>query len=138
MGVEVKDELLKTVSAHGEQMNADVYQVGLYVNGTLDPNANTVIGDIVPADFGGYDGLKDLDSWETEATWDDPRAVITHPTITWTADGTSPSNTVAGFYVVDQSGNLAWVVPNPDGNTTVGLTGQTYTVDPFFARKSEE
>ena len=137
MSIEVKDELLKTVSAHGVQLNADVYQIGLYTN-ELVPDSDTTIEDVTPANFGGYDGLRDLDSWETAATWDPPRAVITHPVITWTADGTSPSNVIRGFYVVDQSGNLAWVVPNPEGGSTIGLTGQTYTVDPFFARKSEE
>lgn len=137
MGVEVKDELMKTVSQRGEQLNADVYQVGLYQN-ELTPDEETTIDDITPADFGGYEGLQSLPSWEEEATWDSPRAVIEHPARTWTADGTAPSNVIYGFYVVDQSGNLAWVVPNENGPTTMGLTGQTYTVTPFFARKSEE
>lgn len=130
----VSAELIKTLTAQISLFNSGPYKCGLF-QGAFSPSYTNVIGDITPATFGGYAGLKNLTSWGA-ITFVSPRAVCNHGSLVWTADGSS-ANSIGGYYVVDSAGALAWVEPRVDGVITVGALGQTYTVIPQYTRRSE-
>lgn len=130
----VKAELRKSLDAYLTAAVGSSYKMGLFKN-NLTVSDDTVIGDIVPADFGGYSGLQNLTSFSA-SVWTAPRAVATSADITWTADGTS-SNTIYGYYVVDGTGALAWIDKNASGPLTIGSPGQRYVVSPAYSRRSE-
>lgn len=127
-------ELLKSLNAYLAQVNADGYEVGLFKNNATI-NSSTVIGDLTPCDFGGYDGTHVIGSWSS-ATWVSPRAEATAAPSTWTADGTS-ANSVYGYYVIDNFGALAWAEKVAGGPITIGSAGQIYIVVPKYTRRSE-
>jgi hypothetical protein len=134
--VVVMGEIEKTLEQTASEFAAGPYRMGLYKNDHT-PSLEDVIASFDAADFGGYDGERDLPDWDLGGLiWDGFRWTVTHPDVVWEADGTS-SNSIYGYYVVDQSGNLAWAERRTDGAVTIGAAGQTYTVSPRFTRRSE-
>jgi hypothetical protein len=133
----VEGGLLFALQALGNAYNDDVLKIGLYKN-DWTPALNDDITAVTPADFGGYAGEQDLDSWDVGGiAFVDPRYVMTHPNITWTANGAS-TNTVYGYYVTSNAGVLLWAERRATGGVTVGtVNGQTYVVAPLQTDRSE-
>jgi len=134
----VEAGLLQFLLDWATKANSEEYKIGLFQN-NWTPAVGDDLTDVVPCDFGGYAGLLLLDSWDTGGiSFSDPRATVTHPAKTWTADGTT-TNDVYGYYVVDNAGtNLLWAERNAVAPVTVGLVaGQTYSVIPKFTDRSE-
>lgn len=130
----MSSELLAQMQALRTRFETGPFRIGLFRN-DWTPTSESVVGDVVPVTFGGYDGLRDLADWDSPE-WVDPYVTLTHPAITWTCDGSSGDN-VYGYYVVDGEGNLAWAERRPGGPVGIGSTDQTYHVDPVYRRKSE-
>lgn len=127
-------ELVKQLAAQVAGWVADGYQIGLFGNDWVPGDEDTIEA-VEPCTFGGYEGLRALIDWESPE-WDEGRAKVSHPPVVWECDG-SASGTIYGYYVVDGEGALAWAERRSDGEASVGLDGQTYSVTPRYSRKSE-
>jgi|SRR5215207_534138 len=133
--VVVQAELMKTLGLSCDEFDDNGYQIGLFKNG-LTPSSGSVIGDITPANFTGYDGVHLLGP-ATVIVWSSPRAVASFADALWTCTGSAVPNDIYGYYVIDGDGELAWLELRGDGPVTIGTGGQTYTVEPVFTRRSE-
>jgi len=133
----VEDGLLEFLLQWATKANVEEYEIGLYKN-DWTPIVGNTISDVLPADFGGYSGLQSLDSWDTGGiTFSSPRAIVTHPYKTWTADG-STTNTIYGYYVVTSGGVLLWAQRRSTGGISIGVVpGQTYSVIPRYTFRPE-
>ena len=119
--------------------NTEEYEIGLFKN-DWTPVVGDTISAVTPCDFGGYTGTIVLDSWDTGGlSFVDPRAVVLHPFVTWTADGTTTNN-VYGYYVQTTGGVLLWAerrVDSPVPAVVGVVAGQTYSVIPKMTMRSE-
>jgi len=134
-----KDFLVAELNRTLAYLNSNSFTIHLFQN-DITITSNTVVGDFVEADFGGYDppGGQEIASWPPDsAVYVSPRARALHPPITWTADGTS-TNTIYGYFVLDNDGEFAWGERRTDGGVVVGtVAGDPYFVIPTYARRSE-
>lgn len=110
---------------------AGVRFMGLFSN-DLEPDRTTTIGQITPAAFSGYVGLRPLMGW-SPATLLGERAVSSGALMTWAHNGGPHSGWVFGYYVVDPSGTLVWAERRPGPAVALFRAGQTYSVIPQFS-----
>lgn len=103
------------------------------------PDDASVFADFDEADFSGYDGAHDCDTWSAGGiTWIAPRMTMPGPIITWTSSSGGVANTIYGYYVTDSSDNLIWAERRAAGPLTIGgSAGQTYTVQMQYTTRSE-
>jgi hypothetical protein len=106
-------------------------KVGLYQNGPI-PSRHTVLADLEPCTFGGYDGERTIADW-TVAAMEGDRAVSRATPVLWTFDGIGSTGYVMGYYVVDGDGVLLWLEPRADGPVAMVTPGQTYQVVPVIS-----
>lgn len=107
---------------------------GLFQN-DLVVERTTTIGQIEPATFSGYVGLRPLMGW-TPATMLGNRAVSTAAPVSWTHNGGGQSNWIFGYYVVNASGVLVWAERRPGPAQALVSAGQTYELVPQFSQGS--
>lgn len=127
--------LLAELDAELAARTAGAWRFGLY----LDPavvTPDTVVADLTVCTVGGYIGVMPMGVWGL-AQWSPPRAVALHGPVVWTADGSTAAQSVRGYYVIDGTGVLRYVVPRPDGVALWGAAGQTYTLYPRYTRRAE-
>lgn len=129
-----KAELLKQAGQRIAYWVAHNYRVGLFKNDWV-PADNDTIEAVEPCTFGGYSGLRALLSWESPY-WEDNGAVAEHAVINWASNGGDPG-AIFGYYVVDGDGALAWAERHTDGEQSIGLDGQIYSVTVKYRLKSE-
>src|SRR6185369_1853146 len=100
----------------------------LYKN-DLTPDKDTVLGDLVEADFSGYSsvtvtawnyGSISLDAEDRAFTTGTPDAVFTH-------SGGATDNDIYGYYVLGNSGELMWVQRYDDAPFAMDGAGRTFT-----------
>lgn len=128
-------ELRHSLDQDTARWSREGYQVGLYsVDVPITPE--TVLADLTPCSWGGYDGLRSITGWTT-AEWDGARASVAADPVVWTHDGTGSAQDVAGHYVLDGSGELAWIGRRDGGVVSMGALGQVYSVTPRYTRRSE-
>lgn len=135
----VENGLLAFILNWATKANVDAYEVGLYKN-DWTPVVGDTIAAVTPADFGGYSGRIVLNAWDTGGiVFTTPRAIVLHPFVTWTADGTS-TNDIYGYYVTTGGGVLLWAerrVDAPIPAVMGTVAGQTYSVIPKMTDRSE-
>lgn len=136
--VVTKNWLIEMLFLQGQRWNqVEELRIGLFQN-NWTPDMMSTIDDVVPADFSGYDGLRVLNQWlPQEVVWEEPRAILLHAPVVWTAVGLNFNN-IFGFYVVGDTQQLWWAERNTLVNRSVGRLGQTYKVTPRYARRGED
>jgi len=131
----VKGETNKSLDAYLDAAYTAGYAWGLFKN-NVTPTEDTVIGDLTKADFSGYAGEIPFTHWNA-AAFSTPRSEADASDVVWTHNGGGTSNDIYGYYVVDETGALAWAERNAAAPITISANGQTYTVKPKFTRRSE-
>jgi hypothetical protein len=99
------------------------WKVRLFQN-DVTPSIATVITDLVEADFGGYgEGL--WPSFGAAGIGPGSYAIAASSSdVTFISDGTSPSNLIYGYYIVDDSGmpeKLVAIERFPDAPVPIGV-----------------
>ena len=101
----LQDQLQSWLNAHDAD---DPWIYVLYQN-DYEPDDDTVLADMTPADFDGYDDVN-IDPADYGAV-----AVVAHVAIAtstvdavYTASPTASAQTIYGYYVTDSLGNLLW------------------------------
>lgn len=107
---------------------------GLFQNPD-EPMRLWTIGTIIPATFSGYSGLKPLVNW-LPAVISGDFALTSADLLTWTMTGTTVTNWVFGYYVVDSLGQLCWAERKPGPGSAMVNTGNFYQVKPQFSLSS--
>jgi hypothetical protein len=87
------------------------------------------------ASFPGY-AFTALTSWGAVYLTADFHAFTDEVLRTFTATGSSPANTIYGYYITDLTGALLWAELAPAA-VTINASGQTYSVLPRFSDTSE-
>lgn len=87
------------------------------------------------ATFPGYSAIP-LNSWGTVGTNADGKAEVSEVSRTFTCTGTSPANTIYGYYITSGT-TVVFAERNPSGPVTLNNFGQTYTVQPKITLRSE-
>jgi hypothetical protein len=110
------------------------WTIGLYAlstpfTPTLTASAYTSFGQ-VPT-FTGY-APQSLGPWSAAFLDAQSNVQVVAPLVVWTPGNTVSPGPVAGFYVLDSSGNLVGAQENPAGPITVGATLQPFSVFPIF------
>jgi hypothetical protein len=105
------------------------YVLALYVNNRT-PVITDTLANYTEASFPGYARIN-LTGWNTaflngasKAETDELVRVFTQSSVP------TPQQTVYGYLVIDNVGNLAWAELNPSGGVLMNGAGQTYTVLP--------
>lgn len=111
------------------------FKAGLFSNDFV-PKLGSTIADVVPASFSGYDGERLLYGW-TNAAMYGVRAKSFGTPLVWQHDGGPVNNQIFGYYVVDQSGILAFAERFCDGPFDVDRAGRKLTINPTFSTKNE-
>jgi len=131
----VKGQLLKRLAREIAWWQSSGFRCGLYQEGSgLTINAD--IAKVIVATFTGYGGLQPWVSWSSPV-WIAPRAKTVANPLQWICTGVQVANAIAGFYVVDGAGELAWFEPRSDGPKVIGTPGQTYMVTAVQTLRSE-
>jgi hypothetical protein len=107
----------------------DMGTLHLFKN-NITPNKNTLLADLVVADFDGYAG-KAIAAWGAEFL--DPLGLATTvaPLQTWTSTGQVTPNTIYGCYYRDAGGDLVYAekFANP---VFFAITGDTLNLVPKY------
>jgi hypothetical protein len=110
-------------------------KIGLFQN-DFTPVETSIIGDIQPATFSGYVGLRTMNAWGA-VSFVSPRAILNHPPISWVHNGGPVSNWIFGYYVVDSTGVFMWAQRRQGDGVPMNGAGQFYEVAPQFTVRSE-
>lgn len=100
----------------------------LYQN-NYQPTKSDTVANYTEATFPGYASVS-LNTWGTVYQNGNGDAETDEQIHTFTCTGTSPANTVYGYYVTDASNNLIFAESNPIGGTLVNTASQTYVAQP--------
>jgi hypothetical protein len=102
----------------------------LYKN-SVTLTATTVASDLAECNFPGYVSFA-MPAWSPVFINPLDQAETDEANHVWTMTGTSPSNSVYGYYVTDSSGVLIYAEANPAGPQSMAALGDTYAVLPRF------
>lgn len=130
----VQPELLRLVTLITTDWFAG-HKVGLFQN-DVNPRLNTTIGNIVPCNFSGYDGLRLL-YFFSPAFMGGIRAIRASQEYVWTYDGGPVTNYVYGYYIVDLAGNLTVAERFCDGPFAMDVPRRQFKLTPLFWLKNE-
>lgn len=97
----------------------------LYKN-VVQLGGNTVVGDLVEADFGGYAAVSPA-TWPAASTAAVMQAHCKQDAAVFTCDGTAPANDVYGAYFVN-GGVLLAVQQFPGGPVNIANLGDSVTI----------
>lgn len=98
----------------------------LYQN-DFTPTQDSEFDDFTEATFPGYTAIVS-GSWTPAFINGDGDAEIDHDVVTWVATGSSPANTIYGYFVTDAMDNFLFGERNPSGGIVINATGQQYAV----------
>jgi hypothetical protein len=100
------------------------------------PNADTVLGDLMQADFTGYAEIE-INTPVTQVALDATfRAVTIWAMITWTKSGAT-GNTIYGYYARSEAGELLWAERFTSGAYAMSVDGQTLPLYPTLTYTSQ-
>jgi len=110
-------------------------RAGLW-SGAFEPRHDSTIGELGPASFSGYSGLRDMITWNTPVITGS-RAVMQHGELLWHHDGGPDVDMVAGYYVVDTDGTLVWAEVRSAGPVLMQSATDVYRLVPAYTIRSE-
>lgn len=110
-------------------------RIGLYAV-ELPRDRTLTIDDIVPCDFPGYLGLRDLTAWHAPELIGQ-RDVVTHADIEWIHNSDPGSSWCWGYYVVNRSNALIWFEPSFSVPKLLADDGAFAKVSPRFSLRNE-
>lgn len=106
----------------------------LYQNNHTPADTDTAAS-YTEATFAGYAAVA-LGSWSNAFLNSDNYGETDETTRVFTCTGSSPANTIYGYYITDGSGNLIWAEINPAGSFLINTAAQTYTVLPRWTLRN--
>ena len=124
---------LKLMDAIRTYLNSNAY-LKLFKNDKAPGDTDTTAG-YTEADFPGYAGIQ-LASWSAAVTNADGKGELNETARTFTMTGSSPTNTIYGYYVTDGSNNLLWA-ERAAAPYAMDANGKTYTVVPKLTGRTE-
>lgn len=110
-------------------------KIGLFQN-DLVPSRYTTLGEIVPANFGGYSGLHDVVGWVSASLFGDVAAASSSPRL-WVCDGSGVTNWIFGYYVLNASGDFLWAERDAAGGQAMVDAGDYFSVTPSYSLTSQ-
>ena len=117
------------------EWNTNSLRIHLYKN-NYSPVQGSVLGDFTEADYSGY--ASQLISTWTGPSWVAPRQVLeAGSSKTFSNTTGAVGNTVYGYYITDQGGNLVWAERDPSAPIDMGSAGRTYIILPRYSVRSE-
>jgi hypothetical protein len=100
----------------------------------VNASRNSVLADFTEADFDGY--AEQLPSWNP-AIQNGVEDVALADVLTFTAGaGLAGPQTIYGYFVLDDNGDLAWAETFADGPTTISMVGQELLIFPQLKLKN--
>jgi len=111
------------------------FQVGLFANDRL-PLLDDLVGDYIPCDFSGYNGLRLFYGWSAPVA-SGVFSMSSASPIVWAHDGGPINNLVYGYYVLDRFGVLAFAERFCDGPFVLDRAGRKLVITPTFRASNE-
>ncbi len=99
------------------------------------PVAGTTLAALTEADFNGY-VAKALTNW-TSPTPVASRAQTQADPVNWTKGVGGTGNSIYGYYVIDNAGNLLWAERDPNAPIDMNTDGKQYLILPRYTLVTE-